>query len=194
MKLLRFSGLATVSILWSTILIGLHRAHLDIFGNWPLSYLGVNHDSRLLFNGGLILSALTLLLFLWYLSVQYVTTKWFLSVIAIGQVGQIIAAIFMFGGDQPSKTIHTLAAFTLAASIPIGLWTFALSQQKPLKKLALRLAWLQTACFVVGIGSFAFVLHGAPAGQILPALAFHLWIIVITFYRLPQPDKTSKNR
>lgn len=179
----RYGGIAMVAILWSTTLINVYLVELNLFGNNPLSYLGTDDRSAFLFSFGLISAALALLLFAQYLKDVFVITKSFLIALYVGQIGQIIAALVHFGGEQPDRTIHTVAALTLAFSIPIALWRFATAQKSSrVRRIAYALFWLELTGFIIGIGLFSFVINGAPIGQIMPAIGFHAWILYFSLY------------
>ncbi|MDQ3123243.1 MAG: hypothetical protein M3Q14_00975 [bacterium] len=180
----RFSGIVTVMILRVTILTSIYITHLDIFGSNPLSSVGTDNRTALIFSVGLISASLTLLFFTQYLSRVYIVSKSFLIILIVGQIGQIIAALVHFGGEQPDRAIHSYAALTLAFSIPLALWRFAAAQTDPsIRRRAYLLFWVELACFVIGIGVFSFVIKGAPIGQIITALAFHAWIIYFSLRR-----------
>lgn len=100
----------------------------------------------------------------------------------IGQAGQVIAAITPYGGMQPARLIHTVAALTLAFSIPFVIWRFAAAQYKPnVKRPAYMLMWFEIVAFAIGIGLFSFVTKGAPFAQTMPAIALHVWLLYFTF-------------
>ncbi len=190
----RYTGIATVLILWFSVLTAMQRADLSLFGMKPLSSLGTMPISAAFFSIGLILASVTFVLFGHYLKQKYIISRSFLYILYLGQLGQVMSALIPFGGKQPARLIHTVAAFTLAFTIPILLWLFASSQKKGmLRKRAYMLLWLEIAAFVIGIGTFAFVQKGAPFGQILSALAFHVWILFISYDSLKtkKPDKLA---
>lgn len=177
----KYSGVITVLILWVSILTAISKANLSIWGTAPLSSLGVTEASAVYFSTGLMLAAFSFMIFGTYLKNYFVISRGFLTAMFIGQLSQIIAALAPYGDKQPMKLIHTLAAFTLAFSIPIMLFFFAVAQKTgPLWRAAILLMWAEIAAFILGIGAFAFVFKGAPFGQILPAVAFHAWIIFIS--------------
>lgn len=181
-KIFRYCGLITVGILWTSIAIGIHRAQLDLFGKSPLSHLGIVSSTARIFSIGLILAALSLVLFTRYLKTRYEVSTSFMVFLLIGQAGQIIAAVTPYGGMQPARLIHTVAALTLAFSIPFVLWRFAAAQSKPpIRRPAIALMWLEIVAFTIGIGLFSYVTKGAPFAQAMPAIALHIWIIYFSF-------------
>lgn len=178
----RYTGLLTVGILWFSILTAIYKARLDLFGKDPLSSLGIVPASAHYFSIGLILAAVSILVFSLYLSHVYKITKSFMAALFIGQLGQIVAALSPYGGQQPAKLIHTYAAFTLAFSIPVLMWRFAVAQKSAtLRRRAYLLMWSEIAAFIIGIGTFIILKKGAPIGQALPAVAFHIWILFVSF-------------
>ncbi len=106
-----------------------------------------------------------------------------MSYFLIGQAGQIIAAFTPYGMDSSLRLVHTLAAYTLAFSLPLLIRQFARSQAKSGLNIYRRLFLLELLLFVVGIGIFSFTKGIAPLGEALPAVGFHLWIFVVTFNR-----------
>ncbi len=188
----RYLGAVTVFILWTSILVGIRSKGLDIFGTSPLSSLGTDMRSELWFSVGLILAAVTCVLFALSLKQSYTLTRGFWVALLIGQTGQVVAAITPHGGKQPLGTIHTVVAMTLAFSVPIMLFYFARAQTNPKTRMyAYGLFWIQLSCFIIGIGSFIFLFKGAPAAQIITALAFHAWLIFFSFYN-EKSDQSKK--
>lgn len=180
---LRYSGLAGVIILWTAITVGMVRVPLSLFDMRPLSYLGVNMRTAGLFSIALILSAILFAMFGFYLRAQYRMKSNFLTALLVGLIGQIIVAIVPYGGA--GKVIHTAAALgVLAPSLPILTYLFAKDFPKGRdQRLAYRMFDLELICFVLGIGWLVIVRTAAPLSQILPALAYHAWIITFTFRR-----------
>lgn len=179
----KYAGIATVVILWTSLLTAIRLADLDLMGKVPLSSLGVMQNSAVYFSLGLVLAALTLMVFGLYLKKVYVVRPDFLAALYVGQVGQIVAGLVPYGDKQPAKTIHTIAAFVLAFTLPILMWRFAAAQKSNnLRASAYKIMCLELAAFVVGIGWFAFFMKGAPIGQILPAVVFHVWILFFSFH------------
>lgn len=179
-KFLRWAGPGAVIVLWVGILSAMRAAGLSFYGSMPLSSLGVNEHSDLLFSATLIIAALFLMLFCVYLNIRYKVTRGFTAIFMTGQVAQIVAAIVPFGGS--SKNFHSTAAFVLAFSLPLHIWLFAKSQSGKLRQLAYQLLWLELACFTLGIGTFVLTNKVAPLAQSLPAVAFHVWLVGIAFY------------
>lgn len=72
------------------------------------------------------------------------------------------------------------AALTLGASIPVLMWRFAADQPPGAwRRWCYRLFWLEAAACVAGI--MLSRNQVAPLAEILPALAFHAWVALVTF-------------
>jgi len=162
-------------------------ADLPLLGIRPLSSLGVIPSSSVYFSTGLIIAAVLILVFAHKLRGFYELSGWFFPVVLIGQVGQIISAVVPFGGDQPARAIHTIAAFVLAFSIPVALGIFYRSLPiGNFRTIAYRLFVLELAAFSLGIGFFVLVGKAAPISQALPAVAFHMWLITTNLAYMKQ--------
>lgn len=180
-KLWPYSGVLGVAVIWGALLAGILRAGLRLTGSSPLSDLGINPASDWLFSGGLLVSAGLFILFAFYVRRHFNVHNRFLTYFLIGQAGQIVAAIFPYGQQSNYRTVHTVAAFTLALSLPFLMREFAHSQtRQPGHSLYRKLLYFELATFVIGMGIFTLTNSVAPIGQALPAVGFHLWIIVIS--------------
>lgn len=177
------SGVGGVAVLWAGITVAMRRAGLHFIDPRPISYLGVDPQSAKLFSGTLILSAIFFVWFGIYIKRTFQVKGRFLLYLVIGQIGQIIAAIAPYGKDSAYRLLHTIAAFTLAFSLPFLIGSFASSQRSSRHYSTYK--WLfrfELVAFVVGIGLFIFTKGIAPLGEALPALGFHIWIIAVTFF------------
>ena len=184
--LIRFTGLAGVILLWTTTLLAMLRTGLGLIDSRPLSHLGVDPLSSMLFSTGLVVSSVLFVLFALFARRTYRANKRFLIYFFIGQAGQIIVAVAPYGMDSSYRLIHTVAAFTLAFSLPFLIREFAHSQKVVrYQKLFRYLFLLELVMFVVGMGIFTMTRGIAPIGEILPAVGFHIWIIVATFTSFP---------
>lgn len=172
--MLPYTGTVAVVVLWAGTIIGMRLGGLSLFDHRPISYLGVNPGSDVLFSATLIGSALLFGIFGLYVSSRLDLPKRFLAAYMIGQFAQIVAAVVPYGGSH--KLQHTYAAFILAFSIPTYLYFFAQARlPKDFKAMANIIYKAEFICFVVGIGSFVFIKKVAPVTEILPALPFHTW-------------------
>lgn len=178
----QFAGIAGVLVLWTTISIGMVRAHLGLIDNRPISFLGVYQPTKLLFTFGLVVSGILFLLFASYLAKQYKVRNNFLKYFIIGQVGQIIAGVIPDSPHTTYKIVHTIAGFILAFSLPFLIREFAISQKgSKYKAIYDGLFKLELVLFIIGIGLFISVNGVAPLGEILPTLGFHLWVIALSY-------------
>lgn len=175
----RFTGTAAIAVLWLSLGLGAYLARLPLLGHHPISSLGVNPASATLFSGGLIVTAGLFLIFLVYLNNRFTVSPSFKLVFTVGQLAQIVAALVPFGGRF--RVPHSIAAFVLVFSLPILIWRFASAQPEPsFRRLAWRLFWLELAAFCIGLFTFIFIGRASPIAQALPAIAFHIWVVVLT--------------
>jgi hypothetical membrane protein len=180
-KYQKYSGILGVLIIWLGIGAAMFIARLGLFSNLPISSLGVNPKTSVLFSLSLLTSAALFIKFAFYVRQKFKVKNRFLTYFMIGQFGQIIVALVPYGNNSRYKLIHTIAAFTLAFSLPflIGQFYFSQSNSK-FKSLYKSLLILEVGLFVVGIGAFVFAKGVAPLGEILPTMGFHLWIITVS--------------
>lgn len=181
LKLQFLAGVAGVFILWTGTLVSMSRAHLGLLDNRPVSFLGTDPSSRLIFSSSLILSAILFINFAFYVQRTFQVNNRFLKYFLIGQVCQIILAISPYG-ETAKGVIHLIAAFTLAFSLPLLIKQFTISQHdKQHHKLYLGLLRFEQVGFIIGMGLFIFSKGLAPLGEAMPAIGFHLWIFVVTY-------------
>lgn len=178
----RYSGLLGIVILWTSILIAMSRTGLMLVDDRPISYLGIDPLSSGLFSFGLLASALLFLSFGLYVKrVFAVKNNKFLIYIIIGQVSQSIVAIAPYGMKAQYKLLHTIAAFTLAFTLPLLISAFTYSQiGTKYFRIYKGLLLFELLMFVVGMGLFIFTRGIAPLGEALPAIGYHLWIVTVT--------------
>jgi len=177
----RYAGLAAVALLWSTLITASLRTGFPLLGPRPLSWLAAEPGAAVLYSVGLAGGAGLLLVFHGYVRAHFpVGRRSFSIAMVVGLAGQAIAAVVPIHGSPVAHDVHTVAALTLGASLPVLMWRFALAQPAGAwRRRCLRLAWLETAACVVGV-----VLSRrsvAPLAEILPAACFHLWIAAVTF-------------
>lgn len=179
--LLRYSGIVGVIVLWTGIVIAMTRAHLGLIDSRPISYLGVNASTAALFSGSLLLSSFLFICFAYYVKHSFHIRNRFMVYFLVGQVGQIIAAVVPYGSHSRYRAVHTVAAFTLAFSLPLLIRQFALSQSKSKHaQTYIKLLRFEQLSFIVGIGLFIFTKGIAPLGEALPTIGFHVWIIAVS--------------
>lgn len=178
----KYSGVIGVLVLWTGIVAAMRIAGLGIIDARPISYLGVDAQTAVLFSGSLLISAFLFVNFAFYVRREFKVRGRFLMYFLIGQTGQVIAAISPYGSNSKFKTIHTVAAFILAFSLPLLIQSFTASQTGHSRhQLFVWLLRLEQLTFVIGIGLFVFTKGIAPLGEALPAIGFHAWIIALTF-------------
>lgn len=190
-KLQPYTGLVAVAMIWAGTLISMYRTGLGLLDDRPISFLASDPASRLLFVSSLIMSAVLLIIYGLYINRQFKVNNKFLKYLVAGQIGQIILAVSPYG-ETPIGVIHLLAAFTLAFSLPLLIKQFAISQnQSPYHRTYQYLLRIEQVSFVIGIGLFIFARGLAPLGEAMPAVGFHLWIIVVTYIAIRKPNHLS---
>ncbi len=99
----------------------------------------------------------------------------------IGLAGQVATAIIPYYGSVLAHRIHTSTALILAFSLPLLMWRFAANQPAgELRRTSYALLWLELVLFGIGTYLFSIYRMAAPLAQILPAIAYHAWIITLT--------------
>lgn len=181
----RYSGVVGVVIVWTGIVVAMRRADLGLVDTRPISYLSVYPNTARIFSLSLLISAALFISFAYYLRRVFKVNNKFMAYFLVGQLGQIFAAILPYGQRSPYKLAHTIAAFTLAFSLPLLIREFTRSQTtSPHYSMCVWLLRIEQLTFVVGIGLFVFTKGIAPMGEALPAVGFHFWIIVISYLYL----------
>lgn len=176
---LRRTGLAAVATLWTTIGAATLLEGFDLLGPRPLSWLGTEPGSALLFSGGLAAAALLLVGFHEHVRARYPVTPGFSAAMLVGLAGQLVAALVPIGGGEASHRVHTTSALVLGASLPVLMWRFAASQPPGRwRRVAYWLFWGEAAACAAGLWLSGPI--SAPVAEILPASFFHLWIVVLT--------------
>ncbi len=176
---LRFTGVAAVATLWTSLLVATARGGFDLLGAEPLSYLGSDAGTAGLFSVGLLVSALLLAGFHWFVRDRFLVAPGFSAAMLTGLAGQLVAAVVPIGGDSVVHRVHTISALVLGISLPLLMWRFAAGQpQGRWRRISYALFWVEAAACVVGLYLSARMV--APVAEILPASAFHAWIIIVT--------------
>ena len=175
----RWSGAAAVATLWTTVVIGMGVTGLGLFGERPISYLGTDERTVLLFRAGLVTAAALVAVFSFYARAVFGAPLSFLVATLLGLVGQVVAGVVPLSGPGASPAVHTAGGLALGISLPVLMWRFA-SGLPPgaWRATAYRLFWLETAACVAGV--LLSRAGRATVAEILPAVAFHLWIAVVT--------------
>lgn len=174
----RGAGLAAVAALWSTLAMAASRSRFDLLGEQPISYLGTT-SSAPLFSGGLVAGAALLVVFHSDIRARFPASRWFSLAMLAGLAGQVVAAVVPIGGNGPGHRAHTAFALLLGASLPVLMWSFAVSQPPgPWRRVSYGLFLAELAACGAGL-----VLSGrsiAALAEILPAAVFHIWIAAVT--------------
>lgn len=176
---MRWTGIAAVATLWSTQLVLISTAEFDVVGDRALSYLALEPDIGYLFGIGLMVSAVLFATFQRYLRHQYRLGATFSSIMFVGMSGQFIAGVVPIGGTDTGSRVHVAAALVLGASIPLLMWRFAADQPPgDWRRWCYRLLWLDVAACATGVALSH--IQVAPLAEIVPALAFHAWVAMVT--------------
>ncbi len=188
---LRYTGVAAVATVWTTLLTATAISGFDLLGPDPLSYLGTPGGSPVLFTIGLAVPAVLFTAFHRHVRNSFPVGRGFSLVMLAGLAGQMVAAFVPIGGDPTDHRIHTACALALGVSLPLLMWRFAAGQVPgPWRRLAYRLFWAEAAAVAAGL--YLSARRIAPLAEILPGVAFHAWVMVVTFARRspgrrPQP-------
>lgn len=178
----KYGGMAAIAILWLSVGFSILLVRLDILGDLPVSYLGVYQQSQYIFNTGLILSASLLIVFVYYLDKRIQLTWAFKSVFIFGQLCQILVALTPYNAPTIVRPVHTVAGFSLAITLPLGIWLFSRTPHlpHPIRRSARVFFFVELVLFVLGIGWFVLAATGGALAEIVTALAFDSWIIVLS--------------
>ena len=188
---LRWSGLAAVATLWTTLGTASVVARFDLLGHRPLSHLVSSPAAAGLFAAGLAVAAVLFVGFWVWLRDRHPTSRSFSAAMVGGMVAQFVAAFVPIeGGGALATRVHTVAALALGAAIPVLMWRFAAAQPPgPLRRAAGRLARAEVAACVVGV----WLSRGgvAPLAEIVPAAVFHTWVATLTFWPAPRDGRNG---
>ncbi len=179
-----------MATLWSTQVVLISAVGFDLVGERPLSYLALEDDIGSLFGVGLAVSAVLFVAFQGHLRHRYRLGVTFSVAMLVGMAGQFVAGVVPIGGTGPASRVHVAAALTLGASIPVLMWRFAADQPSGAwRRWCYGLFWLEAAACAAGIALSRSQV--APLAEVLPALAFHLWVAAVTFGPGPGPGDAS---
>ena len=179
MTRLRWTGVAAIVTLWTTVAAGMALTGLGPLDERPVSYLGTDHRSVVLFRVGLLVAAALLAAFHFFVREAFEVPPTFLVAALVGLAGQVVAAIVPISGPGSSHTVHTVGGLVLGISLPVLMGRFAAGQAPGRwRVVAYRLFWLEVAACVAGVLLSRW--GNAPIAEILPAGAFHLWVVVVT--------------
>jgi hypothetical protein len=169
-----------VAAVWTSLLAAAALTDFDLLGKEPLSYLGTQSRSAVLFTFGLAAPALLLTAFHQHLRRRFPVSPGFSLAMLAGLAGQMVAAFIPLGADPAVHRVHTTSALVLGVSLPLLMWRFAADQAPgPWRRLSYGLFWAEIAACVTGVYLSARMV--APLAEILPGVVFHAWIIAVTF-------------
>lgn len=181
---LRYTGVAAVVAVWTSLLAAAALTNFNLLGKEPLSYLGTQSRSAVLFTLGLAVPAVLLTAFHQHLRGRFPVAPGFSLAMLAGLAGQMVAAFVPIGGDPGAYRVHTTSALVLGASLPLLMWRFAAGQPPgPWRRLSYGLFWVEIAACVTGV--YLSALMVAPLAEILPGAVFHAWIIAVTVAARP---------
>ena len=170
-----------IGVLWLSVTTSLLITKLDVLGTLPISYLGVFDSSKYIFNIGLILSSILLLLFSIYLYRKLNLTKLFLVIVATGQIAQVIVALTPFSSQSIARPVHVIAGFVIAFSLPLSMLAFLRSKvPNNLHKATRELFFVELILFILGIGWFVIASRAGALAEIVTAVTFDTWILYIS--------------
>lgn len=177
---LRYTGVAAVVAVWTSLLAATALTDFNLLGKEPLSFLGTQSRSAVLFTLGLAVPAVLLTAFHQHLRGRFPVSPGFSLAMLAGLAGQMVAAFVPIGRDPAVSRVHTTSALVLGASLPLLMWRFAAGQPRgPWRRLSYGLFWVEIAACVPGV--YLSALMVAPLAEILPGAVFHAWIIAVTF-------------
>lgn len=181
----RYAGLAGITTLWATIGAGIIRSGFDVGGQHPLSDLVADPRARLAFQVGLVVGALCFVAFHSWVRHRYPVGAGFSVLMLVGMAAQAIAGLVRIDGTGSAHTLHTTSGLILGASVPLFMWRFAAGQSPGAwRRTSYLLFWLEFAACIVGYA--LSVRRVAAVAEMLPAVCFHLWIVVLTLHGAPQ--------
>jgi hypothetical membrane protein len=184
----RWTGLAAVAVLWSTQAALVVAGEFDLIGERPLSDLALQPGNGFVFGTGLVVAAVLFVTFLTWLRGRYRVGLACSLAMVVGMTGQLVAGVVPIGGAGTSNRVHVTAALILGASIPVLMWRFAAAQPRGAwRRRSYGLFWLEAAACAAGVTLSQN--HVAPLAEILPALAFHAWVGVLTFGSPNRPSR-----
>ncbi|MEW6154884.1 MAG: hypothetical protein AB1673_12980 [Actinomycetota bacterium] len=201
-RALPYTGLAGVGVIWTTLLAATAASGFDLFGDLPLSYVGTEPGSALLFTAGMAATALLLVAFHGHVRARFDVSWGFSVAMLVGLAGQLVAAFVPVGGDTVAHRVHTVSALVLGASLPLLMWRFAAALPRGRRRRAgYRLFWAEVAACAAGF--YLSAMGVAAVAEVLPAAAFHAWVVTVTFWGLdrsragrvaPRPQNTGNGK
>ena len=194
-RILKYCGFLAIAVLWSTVLASIFVTKFNLFGTLPVSYLGVYEQSKYLFNGGLIVSSILLLGFLYYFSEHQPLSKWFIAIFVAGQICQIIVALTPYNSQSYIRSVHVVSAFALAFTLPLSMYAlrYSRSVSAAVLKVTSRFLQLELVLFVLGIGWFISASAAGALSEIITAIGYDVWVIALSMKLLKLPKTETAN-
>ncbi|MDQ6927500.1 MAG: DUF998 domain-containing protein [Actinomycetota bacterium] len=190
---LRYAGIAAVAILWASIGFGMLRTGLGFFEDRPISYLGTDPKTELLFTSAMLASAVLFAAFYFFVYDWYSSSPSFLAVGLVGLVGQVVAGIVPLSGPGASHTVHATGGIVVGLSLPLLMWRFAASQPRSAwRRGSYRFFWAEVVACVIGV-LLSRSMRAAVA-EIIPGAGFHLWIFFMTVRSLRTAPARRRQR
>ncbi|HEX8771523.1 MAG TPA: hypothetical protein VF711_12215, partial [Acidimicrobiales bacterium] len=90
---LRLTGVTGVLVLWASISVGMARSGLGFVEDRPISYLGTDPRTSLLFTTAMLSAAVLLAAFYFFAYFWYSSSGSFLAVGLLGLIGQVVAGV-----------------------------------------------------------------------------------------------------
>lgn len=192
-NLVKYSGILGIGTLWGSVGLSLYIARINILGKRPISDLGVYPSTKYLFNIGLILTSIFLLTFLHNLSKNLKLSKVFVATFMIGQICQIIIAFTPFNSTNILRPIHVIAGFAFAITLPLSIWLFSKTPNisRRIKTVSRCFFYTELLLFTIGISWFVLASRAGALSEMLTAIAFDLWIVVLTIRLIKDKDLSS---
>lgn len=185
MKLLgyfeRYSGFIAVASVWVSIPLSILIARLNILSDMPISSLGTNQSTKHLFIAGLLLSALAFSAFAIRAYKILDSSVLAPAILIAGQIAQVIVAVTPYNVTSVIRPIHVIAAYILAFSMPVamGFYSFTAKNLK-FRDINIVLLQLEILLFTLGLGWFIFAPSAGALSEILTAVVFDVWVVVVT--------------
>lgn len=179
-QLRRWSGFFAVVTVWIGIIVAILRAPLNLLSDQPISSLGTNSRTSLLFAATLILSSVWFVMFALYLRQKMQAHVIAPVSLIIGQVAQVLVALAPYNVAGATRYIHVAAAYMVAISLPLSMYLYAkTSRNNYLKKLTMRFFVVELSAFVLGLGWFIFAPTAGGLAEITTAVVFDVWVLTI---------------
>jgi hypothetical protein len=170
---------AAVVVLWASIALGMARTGLGFFEDRPLSYLGTDAKTSLLFTAAMVVSAFLFAGFYLFVYDRYAASRSFLVVGFAGLLGQVVAGLVPLSGPGASHAVHVTGGIVVGLSLPLLMWRFAASQPRSSwRRKNYAFVWFEVAACIIGV-LLSRSMRAAIA-EIIPGAGYHLWILVVT--------------